>query len=428
MKRKVSLMLIATLTVCAALLLWQQERIRAYENRLQLAYSYALNEVEGYVAEIEDTLLISAVTHDPYEIARLSTKLHTYSNAAISAMGQLPIFDTALDKTALFLTQTGEFGHAVSLRHLSDGILSDTEQSQLASLASYAGVLRSHLNTAADELRLGTLSFEKFLGGHDENFSKHLYDTESDFKEYPEIVYEGTHSSDSVVSSSHADLYKERLISEEEAKKSIHALCAVTPNTVSAVAGTPATFAATINHDTANTYIAVTQNGGKLATWMQDRLLLDATMDMATAESYAEKFLNLHGYYDFTLLTKHDLGTEYIYSYAATQEGVVLYPDLLRVKVAADNGEITGFDATGYLANHHTRAFNPPIYSLEQALSHRADLSVQTTRLAVIPTATGKEILCHEIIGTKDDKTFYLYVNCATGREEELFLTEPTFY
>ena len=138
--------------------------------------------------------------------------------------------------------------------------------------------------------------------------------------------------------------------------------------------------------------------------------------------------MHLHGYYDFALLTKHDLGTEYIYSYAATQDDVVLYPDLLRVKVAADNGEITGFDATGYLANHRTRVFDAPTYSLEQALANREDLSVKNTRLAVIPTASGKEILCHEIIGTKEDKTFYLYVNCATGREEELFLTEPNFY
>ena len=161
---------------------------------------------------------------------------------------------------------------------------------------------------------------------------------------------------------------------------------------------------------------------------MQDRALSDATMDIEGAKPYAEAFLNLHGYFDFVLLTQQDFGTEYIYSYAAMQDGVILYPDLLRVKVAADNGEITGFDATGYLANHHTRALFSPTYTLEEARLPRTDLSVTEARLAVIPTATGGEVLCHELIGTKNDKTFFLYINAATGREEELFLTEPNFY
>jgi len=46
-----------------------------------------------------------------------------------------------------------------------------------------------------------------------------------------------------------------------------------------------------------------------------------------------------------------------IINYAYKQGDVVVYPDLIKVKIALDNGEVIGFESKGYLSNHTERIF-----------------------------------------------------------------------
>jgi hypothetical protein len=43
-------------------------------------------------------------------------------------------------------------------------------------------------------------------------------------------------------------------------------------------------------------------------------------------------------------------------NFAATQDGVILYPDLVKVSVSLSDGGIAGFEAEGYIMNHMTRS------------------------------------------------------------------------
>ena len=42
-------------------------------------------------------------------------------------------------------------------------------------------------------------------------------------------------------------------------------------------------------------------------------------------------------------------------NYAYEQDGVIVYPDLIKVKMALDNGEVLGIETTGYLNSHTER-------------------------------------------------------------------------
>ncbi len=39
----------------------------------------------------------------------------------------------------------------------------------------------------------------------------------------------------------------------------------------------------------------------------------------------------------------------------AYEQNVIVYPDLIKLKIALDNGEILGIETTGYLNNHTER-------------------------------------------------------------------------
>ena len=114
-------------------------------------------------------------------------------------------------------------------------------------------------------------------------------------------------------------------------------------------------------------------------------------------------------------------------NYAATQEGVVMYPDLIKVKVALDNGEILGMETTGYLNNHTQREIGNINISKEEAKkSLNKDLQIESEGLAVIPTEWKSEILCYEFKGKVEDREFLVYINSENGREEDILIITNT--
>ena len=114
-------------------------------------------------------------------------------------------------------------------------------------------------------------------------------------------------------------------------------------------------------------------------------------------------------------------------NYAATQNDVVLYPDLIKVKVALDNGEVLGVETTGYLNNHTIRDLSNIKITVEEAkASLNSNLEIESQGLAVIPTEWKSEILCYEFKGKVDDKEFLVYINAENGREEDILIITDT--
>ena len=113
-------------------------------------------------------------------------------------------------------------------------------------------------------------------------------------------------------------------------------------------------------------------------------------------------------------------------SFAATQDNVLIYSDLIKVKVALDNGEIMCFEANGYVFNHKERNILAS-KSVEEAKNVLySDLKIDSQRLCIIPTDTKDEVLAYEFRGTIDDKTFLVYVNANNLTEEKIYILLDT--
>jgi germination protein YpeB len=110
-------------------------------------------------------------------------------------------------------------------------------------------------------------------------------------------------------------------------------------------------------------------------------------------------------------------------NFAATQDGVILYPDLVKVSVSLVDGSIAGFEAGGYIMNHMTRDISPATVSVGQARAQVASsLRVLSHKMAVIPTGKN-EVFCHEFI-CEDANGIHciVYVNATTGVQEKILL------
>ena len=100
------------------------------------------------------------------------------------------------------------------------------------------------------------------------------------------------------------------------------------------------------------------------------------------------------------------------------QDGVIIYPDMVKVKINASDGHVTGCETLQYLFNHTQRSLEKPALSSEDILSRKwGELETKSVRLAVIPTPGGGERLAYEVYGTVGEEKFFVYADVNTGRE-----------
>ena len=133
--------------------------------------------------------------------------------------------------------------------------------------------------------------------------------------------------------------------------------------------------------------------------------------------------MNTHGYMNMTesYYEKHS-GVATV-NFAYMQDGVTCYPDLVKVKVALDNGEIVGLGTHGYLMNHTIRDIKPATVSRQEAREKVSRyLSVDSVKLAVIPKDSEWEVLCYEFKCSAQGRNYLVYINATDGREEDVMM------
>ena len=156
----------------------------------------------------------------------------------------------------------------------------------------------------------------------------------------------------------------------------------------------------------------------------------DVNVENLSYEEAAQKgkeYLDSHGY--SSMQQTYYLSQEGMLTinYAYKQDDVIVYPDLIKVKVALDNGEVLGVESTGYLNSHRTRDLATPQITIEEAKQNlNPDLEILSEGKAIIPTEWNTEIECYEFKGRVQDTDFLVYINVENGNEEDVLVIVNT--
>ena len=127
------------------------------------------------------------------------------------------------------------------------------------------------------------------------------------------------------------------------------------------------------------------------------------------------------GYEHLTPVWFSDAGMVASIAYVTEIEGVRAYPDMIRVRVCEEKGRVVGFDARGYLVNHHgDRKINPSLSEEEAQARLSPELTVRSAHLALIPVM-GREMLTYEFVCTSGEEQFIFYLDARTGEEVRIF-------
>lgn len=173
-------------------------------------------------------------------------------------------------------------------------------------------------------------------------------------------------------------------------------------------------------------WVDVSVKGGRVLWVMDETPIGPVTVSPAAAEQIAADFLASRGFANMRRISRQSYQGVAVIGFAYEQEGVLVYPDHVVVRVALDTGRVDGFEGTNYQVFHRPRQYAPPAVTEDEARAAvNPRLDVTASRLAVIMDDFYRETLVYEFRGTVDGQTYLVYVNTNTGEEEKIKRVGP---
>ena len=401
-------------------------RAELYSDYIENSNQRAMSNLVSELSQIDSALLKLRYASTPLSIQTTSAKLWQSAENAKSAMAALSIDGDTMDKTQKFIAQAGDFAYYLLFSSAEGKAMSPEHSEALNSLYETSDVLAREVSSVKKQIDSNMLSF----GGITQStasdaapMSDSLSGIEQEFPEYAELIYDGPFSE-------HIERREPKLLNgmaeipPEDAIKRASAFSGISPAQLSIAYAHDGNIPSYCVMADDGTVMELSKQGGIVYTYHKERA---ASVSAITPEEAIEKgaaFLNEHGFSGmnesyYTIYENH-----IAVNYAYANNDIIVYPDLIKVTIALDNGEILGMEARGYIMCHTDRSLETPVFSLEAGAEKiNSSLSIQSKRLALIPTSGENEVLCYEYVCTNEkEEHIIIYVNTQTGQEENIYI------
>jgi len=433
---------IVLIAAVAAWGIYQYKRAADLRQELDNQYNRAFFEMVSYVNNVESLLAKSMVSTTTDRTAITLQEAWRQAGLAQTNLGQLPVSQPVLASTSKFLTQVSDLSLSLDNQNIRGKSLSKEQQDLLKKLYKYSVSLNKSLQELQDDLNAGRLRWGELANKGTRLFSKtkpgemmkKIEAVGENFNDYPTLIYDGPFS-DHMTTAKARGLTGEEIDAEAARKKAEEFFGKDKTVEVTELGqndnGPIKTFDFEVKLKDAaedeTVYISVTRKGGHINWMLNNRAVNEEKLDMDKAKAAGIKFLKEKGFdsMEDTYYLKED-NTATI-NYAYRQDDVTMYPDLIKLKIALDNGEVIGMEAKSYLTNHTERDIPEPSITMEEAREKiNSNMKVYSSGLAYIPTEYKKEIFCYEFKGKLDDRDFIVYINALTGEEEDILMIVNT--
>ena len=446
--RKTSYIIIAMIliiTLVGTLAYYAYQETRKYITATENKYNMSFFELVDYVQNVETYLAKALISTSPEHGAETLTNVWREASIAQSCLSQLPISSNELENTSKFLNQVSDYSYSLSRKNIDGESLTQDDLNNLKQLHTYSIELENTLNQLSVDLNAGRIKWGELTNKGTNTFATQVSSItrdsfsslEENFHEYAGLIYDGAFS-DHITSTEKKGLTGED-IDENQAKQLVEKFYGtdkieeIISNGYSENSEIPCYDFNVKMKDSDNiASISISKKGGHVIFANYNKEVNTETISQEDADRIGKEFLENHGYTNMkeTYYLKQSGIVTINYAYFQTTESgenVVMYPDLIKLKVALDDGSVLGIETTGYLNSHTERSIPDNLISKEKAKENlNKDLQIQSENLAVIPTEWKTEVLCWEFKGTVDDNEFLVYINAETGEEEDILVIVNT--
>ena len=341
---------------------------------------------------------------------------------AENQLSYLPISMNGIPETTKFINQLGGYTSTLAKNTKNGTKLTAEEKAKLRELYNSIYGIKVQLNKISNKINQGyNISENANPGKEDYNkFTQNMQKIKNNDQDYPTMIYDGPFSDSTCNKEIKGLNFAE--ISKQEAEKIANEIfenakveCSNETN------GKFQTYDFNVTENDIKLYVQITKQGGKLLTIssMNDKKTENISHEKAIeiAENFAKKL----GIENMKCVWTDKIQTDVYLNLAPVINNVIIYPDLIKVKVDLDKGQIVGYEACAYYTNHIERNIENATISQSTAQSKiDSKYTIESVNLALSPIEYKGEILTYEFKCKYQGSTYYIFINALTGEEENI--------
>ena len=437
---KMLTLVITLIIIILTLAIYSLNLSRKYRQLAENSYNHAFYQLIEYVDNTEKLLAKATISYSSEHATETFSNIDKQSALAQAYLARMPIDTQELENTQKFLHQLGDYCYTVSKKTIKGEELTQEELDNLDSLHDYCLDLKNTLyqletDFSEETIKWGDLSNSgnRLFAREDENLSQTSFSNiEEDLHQYAGLIYDGAYSENlqnpDIVGLTGEDISQEEaknkakeFLGEDKIKEINFAEESQNSNIVCY------NFNVQTKNEGENISIGVSKKGGHIVWINSDRNVTEESIKPEEAVNIGKEFLQNREYKNMKETYYMKENNVLTVNYAYVQDDVIMYPDLIKLKIALDNGEILGLESTGYLNSHKERELAEAKITQEQAKKLiNPKLEISSVDMAMIPTEWNTEILCWEFKGKTEENDFLVYINVQTGEEEDILMIVDT--
>jgi len=391
-------------------------------------------ELMGNVEHMEVMLSKGIVSGSPTQRMMIFSDIWREAYAAQENLTSIPIAGPSLTRTSAFLSQTGDYAWSLAKKYARGIAVKPEELDKLNELHTEAGYLAAELQKIEKNASDGRLLWSEIKSRGDKTLKDRtpvpdsLTEINRNMEEFPTLIYDGPFS-DHILQRKPLGLTGKQItraqasdLARRFVEAGVNTKYRVTDTeTVNGLIPAFRIHLLPVNNPAPRVIVDVSKKGGHILMMVNTRSVGNDRISPEKAVTIAGKFLAGRRIMNMKPTYTIEQQNTAVVIFEYEQDGVLIYPDLMKVKVALDTGEVVGFEGTGFVMNHHPRNLPKPKVSRKEALEAvNPELKVMSEKLAVIPLENLEEVLVYEFRGDLKGDTFIVYINAVTGEEEQV--------
>ena len=385
-------------------------------------YRSTLYEMVSVSEDMDSNLSKLRVSSGTEEQQKLLTDLLVDSMLMESALERMPVDNVTSTDISSFVNKTGNYCRTLLSKLAAGQTLTETEKNTV----NYLNEVNSGLYNELNELttHMTEKDFMAFIDGKEGQVSRKLGEIGQSTLKQPEEAVDAPFAEEGNVGENKLAQLEE--VSESRAEELVKEYLqnyhiADTRYTGETVAQNATCYNFSLTDQSGNEIFAqITKNGGKLVFFDTYEECTEKNFDLATCDTLAKEFLASLGIEDVEAVWLSDAGMVADITYVGVQNGVRVYPEIIRVRVCESKGRVVGIDAMGYLLNQGERTVDGGISREEAQEKLSAGLTPYAAHLAIIPV-NGEEVLAHEFACTYGEEEYIVYLDAKTGAEIQVY-------
>ena len=418
----------ATSLVLATIVTYGWMNMSAMQTNMAGMQTQSLYELNSIVDNLDSNLSKARVSTSSSDRARVLADIAIESEMAEVVLERLPLEITLTEEMASFLNKMGDSAQSMLYTVAAGGELEEWQISSLEYMYRNNLKLKRALNEIVASANNGDII--ALMRGKGSVLEGSFNDIQNNVIEEPKGIFDGPFSQNS--EDTNPSVFEGMAeVSQAEAEgiaREIFADYKVTDArcTGEATRGNLAFYNITLMTDDGEMLAQLSKKGGKMVMFDSYKECTQHNFSVERCRDIAADFLKALGFENLEPVWASENGTTCNINFCPVQNGVIIYPDMVKVKVCEERGIVTGAEAMSYVMNHSERDIAGATITKAEAQSViDGRIEVTGSRLALIPV-DGQEVLCYEFAGKFDGSDYFVYVDAATGNEVQVLTVVGT--